>query len=78
VGAAPGDLGVPLGDPLGRTPHHVETGVGGVEMALLGGELWVDVGTVGLGRRTRCHGVGQLTISGIAELVSLRPGHGGW
>ena len=39
VGAAPGDLGVPLGHPLGRPTHDVEPGVGGVEVALLGLQL---------------------------------------
>ena len=47
MGAAPGDLGVPLGHPLGRPAHHVETGVGGVEVALLG--LQLGVGALGVG-----------------------------
>ena len=76
MGAAPGDLRVPLGDPLGRPPHDVEPGVRRVEVALLRGQLGigefrlllraarfgVEVGTVGLGRRTRSHGVGQQTM----------------
>jgi hypothetical protein len=44
VGAAPTDLGIALGDAPGGVAHGVEPGVGGVEMALFGGQLGVGVG----------------------------------
>ena len=53
VGAAPGDLGVALGHPLGRPAHDVEPGVGGVEVALLGLQFGVGALGVGFGRRGR-------------------------
>ena len=80
VGAAPGDLGVALGHPLGRPAHDVEAGVGGVEVALLGRQLGVGVfgvvvvvGSVGHGRGTRRHGVGQQTMLRIRGTGQFTP-----
>ncbi len=41
VRATPLHVGVALGHPLRGSTHHVETGIGGIEMGLLGGELGV-------------------------------------
>ena len=85
VGAAPGDLRVPLGDPLGRPAHDVEAGVGGVEVALLrcqlgigdpapaaGGAVRVEVGPSACAAGPVATGSVNRRCSGFRELVSLR------